>query len=177
MIEELGPRGCVDLSLGRSVFFQCVLWRVGPWRFISCIFKDVSYSSRSAVTIFTLHAAFYEKNVAGLRWIVEYMELDRFLTSLIFFVNRLVVRTESRCKVFIIWFRFMGYAIIFCVIVTWCFRQIADCRLANKWSDGAVVVQMFWFGMKDMISRIAEDIAGQGLDRDTFVLTLGHVSL
>ena len=46
-----------------------------------------------------------------------------------------------------------------------------DCHLAVKLSDGAVVARMFWLGMKDMFSRIAEDVAGQGLDHGTFLLT------
>ncbi|KAF3581787.1 hypothetical protein DY000_02031398 [Brassica cretica] len=36
-----------------------------------------------------------------------------------------------------------------------------------------VVAQIFWLDMKDVVSCIAEDIAGEGLDRGTFVLTLG----
>ncbi|WZZ44648.1 hypothetical protein YC2023_040907 [Brassica napus] len=38
-------------------------------------------------------------------------------------------------------------------------------------SDGAVVARMFWLGMKDVFRRIAEDVAGQGLDHGTFLLT------
>ena len=46
-----------------------------------------------------------------------------------------------------------------------------DCHFAVKLSDGAVVARMFWLGMKDVFSCIAEDVAGQGLDHGTFLLT------
>ena len=168
-------KGRVDLSLGRSVFLHCALWRVGPQRFISCTFKDVSYSSgallRNFLTCRILWVKRCELKVNRLvygTWSI----FDKFK----FFVNRLVVRSNSRCKVFIIWFPFLGYTIVIRVIVTWCFRQIADCRLAVKWSDGAVVAQMFWFGMKDVFSRIAEDVAGQGLDHVTFTFVLTRIS-
>ena len=58
-IEELGPRCRVSFSMGRSVFLHSALWSVGFPRSISCIFEDVSYSSRSFVTSFSLHAAYY----------------------------------------------------------------------------------------------------------------------
>ena len=45
-IEELGPRGPINLFLGRSVFLRSALCGV------SCTFEDVSYSSRSSVTSF-----------------------------------------------------------------------------------------------------------------------------
>ena len=58
-IEELWLRCRVNLSMGTSVFLHSALWSVGLPRSISCIFKDVSYSSRSFVTNFSLHAAYY----------------------------------------------------------------------------------------------------------------------
>ena len=34
-------------------------------------------------------------------------------------------------------------------------------------SDGAMVSQMVWLGMKDVFTQIAKDVVGQGLDRRT----------
>ena len=58
-IEELGLRGHVNMSMGRSVFLHSALWSIGLSRSISCIFEDVSYSFRSFVTNFSLHASYY----------------------------------------------------------------------------------------------------------------------
>ena len=38
-------------------------------------------------------------------------------------------------------------------------------------SDGAMVSQILWLGVKDVFTLIAKDVVGQGLDHN-FVLTL-----
>ena len=38
-------------------------------------------------------------------------------------------------------------------------------------SDGAMVSQILWLGVKDVFTQIAKDVVGQGLDHGTFVLT------
>ena len=58
MIEGLGPRGPVDLSLGRSVVLHCDSLSLG----LPGFFKDDSYNSRIFVTSVSFHAAL---NVAG----------------------------------------------------------------------------------------------------------------
>ena len=39
-------------------------------------------------------------------------------------------------------------------------------------SDGAMVAQILWLGVKDVVTQIAKDVVGQELDHATFVLTL-----
>ena len=60
-IEELGPRGRVNLSPERGILLYCALWGVGLPRFLSCIFEDVSYSYRSSVTSFPYMPHFTSK--------------------------------------------------------------------------------------------------------------------
>ncbi|WZZ51310.1 hypothetical protein YC2023_051417 [Brassica napus] len=50
--KHSGPRGRINLSMGRSVFLGSSLCSVGFPRSISCTFEAVSYNSRSSVMIF-----------------------------------------------------------------------------------------------------------------------------
>ncbi|KAF3566031.1 hypothetical protein DY000_02017621 [Brassica cretica] len=47
-IEELGPRGRVDLSPERGILLYRALCGVDLPRFLSCLFEDVPYSYRSS---------------------------------------------------------------------------------------------------------------------------------
>ncbi|KAF2610030.1 hypothetical protein F2Q70_00011543 [Brassica cretica] len=43
-------------------------------------------------------------------------------------------------------------------------------------SDGAMVSQILWLGVKDVFTQIAKDVVGQGLGHGTFLLTLRSCS-
>ena len=60
-IEELGPRGRVNLSLERGILLYRALCGVGLPRFLSCLFEDVPYSYRSSVTSFPYMPHFTSK--------------------------------------------------------------------------------------------------------------------
>ncbi|KAF3607343.1 hypothetical protein DY000_02046871 [Brassica cretica] len=56
------------------------------------------------------------------------------------------------------------------VLVTWRFKT--NCGLPfSRQVIGAVVAQLFWLCMKVVLSFIAKDVVGKGLNHGTFVLT------
>ncbi|KAF3608114.1 hypothetical protein DY000_02047173 [Brassica cretica] len=61
--------------------------------------------------------------------------------------------------------------IIVCVIVTWRFKTNSGLPFCRQ-VIGAVVTQLFWLCMKDVLSFIAKDVVAKGLDHDTFVLEI-----
>ena len=65
----------------------------------------------------------------------------------------------------------MGGTIIVCVIVTWRFKTNSGLPFSRQ-VIGAVVAQLFWLCMKDVLNFIAKDVVAKGLDHDTFVLSI-----
>ena len=101
------------------------------------------------------------------RSIWNLVDFDKFNLS----VNCLVVRTEVCYDKFSIRFPFLGHTIIVCVIVTWRFKT--NCGLPfSRQVIGVVVPQLFWLCMKAVLSFIAKDVFGKGLNHDTFVLSI-----